>query len=241
MLRFLALALLLLVGCSSPTPTPTLGPAPTPEVAPPRPAFVPTLTPGEARARDEAYRLDDVVDDLRDEINEATRWCWPESRGERIQDEAGQLIYGGPDAGDWATRERQLIQAEAGLRPLLREAQSCDVGRDSFRRREKRAPTVDFADLSLAGVAEGLLTALSGQVLWGLATGGICGRFMKRITIWRGLAWGLGAAGLAALPIALLPFPGREFVPSAFWPLLTVAAAAALCWRNNKGGAIEED
>lgn len=171
----LALALLLLVGCSSPTPTPTLGSAPTPEVAPPPPEFVPTLTPRESRARDEARRLDDVVDDLWEEIDKTARWCWPESRGERLQDEAWQLIRDMPDADDWATRERQLVQAEAELRPMLREAQSCAVDRDTFRRRESRSPTVDLADPSLPGIAEGLVTAFAGQVLWGLATGAFTG------------------------------------------------------------------
>lgn len=40
-------------------------------------------------------------------------------------------------------------------------------------------------------------------------------------------AWGLAATALAALPVAFVPFPGRAFVSSAIWPLLTIAAAAA--------------
>ncbi len=234
----LAVALLALtLGCAPPEPTPTLGPAPTPEVAPPPPDFEPTLTPEDARALAEIKRLRGVVRDIEDEINEVTRWCWPESAGERYQEEAWRLDEDSGDSDDLAVRERQLTELVGKLQPLLREAETvCDEDRETVRRLRGRGPTVDLADASVSLVALGFASAFAGQVIFGLATGGLCGRYMRNLTIRRGLPWGLVAAALVAPLVAFLSFPGREFLPSAVWPMLTVALTAAVCWLRNRRG-----
>lgn len=151
LLSFLLLAPVAVLACAPPEPTPTLEPAPTPEVAPPRPEFVPTLTPEEIRARDESRRLRRVVRDLEDEIDVATRWCWPESEGERLREEAWQLEESAPDTADWVARERQLTELEGKLRPILREAETTrDDDRKTVRRRSARSP-VDLTDASVLG------------------------------------------------------------------------------------------
>ena len=208
LLSFLLLAPVAVLACAPPEPTPTLESAPTIEVAPPPPEFVPTLTPEEIRARDESRRLRSVVRALEDEIDVATRWCWPESEGERLREEAWQLEESAPDAADWVARERQLTELEGKLRPILREAETtCDDDRKTVRRRSARSP-VDLTDASVSRVALGLVSAFAQHIPFGLVTGLLCGRYMVHLTIRRGLLWGLAAAALAAPLAAFVPFSG---------------------------------
>lgn len=214
--------MLFALGCAAdaPAPTPTLGPAPTPEVAPPPPEFVPTLTPRQAHARDETRNRWDEIRPLEKRMSIAADQC----RGDKAhlyEDEFDRLIAEARDEfdGDWVAHERRVSELEGKLQPIVERAEPLCEEEAARRRRSRGAPSTFAA-----------------HALYGLVIGGLCGRYMVGLTIRRGLLFGLVVSLATTALAAFVPFPGREFVPSAAWLGLAVVLTAALCWHSNRFG-----
>ncbi|MCY4415616.1 MAG: hypothetical protein OXE87_04820 [Chloroflexi bacterium] len=194
---------------------------------------MPTLSPAEAQVRSEGKELSRAVRDLEVEIYRVAERCWPEKKGLRLAEETRRLAEDTDRKfdGDWVVHRRDLTELEGKLRPILRELESCEVDRETAIRRRLRSASVDLTDTTVLLATRGFVSAFSFYAVFGLITGGLCGRYMVGLTTWRGLFYGLVVTAQTAVVAAFVPFLGREFVPLVVWYGLVIFGTAAVCWR----------